>query len=50
MYTVASLVFPAKETFLTDDEVRDLGEEKVDEVEVEGEKEEEKFGDVARVL
>ena len=38
VYTAASLVFPAKETFLTDEEVKDLREEHV-EVEVEGEEE-----------
>lgn len=40
VYTVASLVFPAKETFVTDEEVEDLREEKLDDVkvEVEGEK------------
>ena len=36
VYTTASLLFPAKETFLTDDEVADLREEQVErEVEVE---------------
>jgi len=34
VYTVASLLFPAKETFLMDSEVKDLGEEQVNEVEV----------------
>jgi len=38
VYTAASLLFPAKETFLTDDEVTDLREEQVYEVEVEKEK------------
>ena len=38
VYATASLLFPAKETFLTDDEVMDLGEEEVEEVEVEKEK------------
>jgi len=38
VYTAASLLFPAKETFLTDDEVTDLREEQVHEVEVEKEK------------
>ena len=38
VYTAASLLFPAKETFLTDDEVVTLREERVDEVEVEKEK------------
>ena len=38
VYTTASLLFPAKETFLTDDEVRDLRAEEVEEVEVEKEK------------
>lgn len=49
MYTAASLVFPATETFLTDDEVGDLREEEVSEAEVEDEKEE-KLGGVAKVL
>ena len=37
---MASLAFPAKETFLTDEEVEDSREERLDdvEVEVEGEK------------
>ena len=35
MYTTASLLFPAKETFLTDGEAKDLHEEQqVNEVEV----------------
>ena len=38
VYSAASLLFPAKETFLTDDEVADLREEQVNEVEVEKEK------------
>ena len=38
VYSAASLLFPAKETFLTDDEVADLREEQVEEVEVEKEK------------
>ena len=41
MYTAASLLFPAKETFLTVDEVEDSQEERSDEVGVEVEK---KFG------
>jgi len=49
VYTAASLVFPATETFLTDDEVRGLREEQVSEGEVEDEKEE-KLGGVAKVL
>ena len=44
VYTAASLLFPAKETFLTDDEVKDLREEQVNEVEV---RFEEKSGSVA---
>jgi len=39
VYTAASLLFPAKETFLTDDEVVDLRGEQVDGIEVEVEKE-----------
>ena len=39
VYTAASLVFPAKETFLTDEEVVDLREGRVEEVEAEVEKE-----------
>ena len=39
VYTAASLLFPATETFLTDDEVADLREERIDGVEVEVEKE-----------
>jgi NCS1 family nucleobase:cation symporter-1 len=38
VYTAASLLFPAEETFLTDDEVASLHEEHVDEVEREKEK------------
>jgi len=38
VYTAASLLFPAKETFLTDEEVTDLREEQVDGVEKEKEK------------
>jgi len=34
VYAIASLLFPAKETFLTDGEVKDLHEEQVNEVEV----------------
>lgn len=34
VYTAASLLFPAKETFLTDGEVRDLREEQVSEVKI----------------
>ena len=45
VYTAASLLFPAKETFLTDDEVSGMCEERLNEVEVEGEKE--KAGSVA---
>jgi len=44
VYTTASLLFPAKETFLTDDEVKSLHEERVGQVEVEVE---EKSGGVA---
>jgi len=44
VYTAASLLFPAKETFLTDGEVEDLREEQVNEVEV---RVEEKSGSVA---
>ena len=38
VYTAASLLLPAKETFLTDDEVTDLREEQVEGAEVEKEK------------
>ena len=44
VYTAASLLFLAKETFLTDDEVKDLHEEQVNEVDV---RVEEKSGGVA---
>ena len=37
VYTAASLLFPAKETFLADGEVGDLHEEQVNEVEVKAE-------------
>lgn len=50
MYTAASLVFPAKETFLTDEEVRDLREEQAIEVEDEDEKEGERLGGGTQVL
>jgi NCS1 family nucleobase:cation symporter-1 len=43
IYTATSLLVPAKETFLTDEEVTDLGLEPADKVEVEGEKEKDKF-------
>jgi len=39
VYTATSLMFPAKETFLMDDEVKDLREEWVGEAEAEVEKE-----------
>jgi nucleobase:cation symporter-1, NCS1 family len=50
VYTAASLVFPAKETFLTDEEVRGLRGEHVDEVEDEDEKEKGKPEGVEKVF
>lgn len=50
VYTAASLMFPAKETFLSDGEVRDLRKGQVGEVEVEDGKEKEKLGGSASVL
>lgn len=47
VYTAASLLFPAKETFLTDGEVKALREEQHNEVEVEAEAEKEKSDSVA---
>ena len=38
VYTAASLLFPAKETFLMDGEVSDSHEEQIEKVEVEKEK------------